>query len=138
MLWFFARRYIARTIAGLISDIGICRKSELNKFPDLWTQYKKVKHGKRFDRSDVWFDWMWGKADEHQGAGTDGDRTFLYEHPPEGDWAQEGSREVKVVGVFDTVGSIGMPEVLGFKLPSAGKDGWHNVGLSASEYSLIP
>lgn len=122
--------YTARTIAGLISDIGICHKSQLNNFPDLWRQYKKVKKGKRFDRSDAWFDWMFGKADEHQGAGTEGNRQFLYEHAPQGDWAQQGSREVKVVGVFDTVGSIGMPEVLGFKLPSTGKDGWHNVGLS--------
>ncbi|KAJ5731263.1 uncharacterized protein N7483_005771 [Penicillium malachiteum] len=124
--------YTARTIAGLISDIGVCSKSDLNKFPDLWKVYKKLKHGKRFDRSDLWFDWMFGKADEHQGAGKDGDRTFLYEHAPEGDWAQPGSREVEVVGVFDTVGSIGMPEVLGFKLPSTGKDGWHNVGLSTN------
>ncbi|KAJ5273431.1 hypothetical protein N7478_008556 [Penicillium angulare] len=122
--------YTARTIAGLISDIGICQKWDLNQFPDLWAVYKKVKHGKRFDRSDLWFDWMWGKADEHQGSGTENDRTFRYTHAPEGDWAQEGSREVEVVGVFDTVGSIGMPEVLGFKLPSTGKDGWHNVGLS--------
>ncbi|KAJ5387080.1 hypothetical protein N7509_009621 [Penicillium cosmopolitanum] len=122
--------YTARTIAGLISDVGICHKSELNSFPDLWRQYKKVKKGKRFDRSDLWFDWMFGKADENQGAGTEGNREFRYEHAPQGDWAQEGSREVKVVGVFDTVGSIGMPQVLGFKLPSTGKDGWHNVGLS--------
>ena len=125
--------YTARSIAGLISDIGICRKSELNNFPDLWRQYKKVGQGKRFDRSDVWFDWMFGKADEHQGAGKEGDRRFLYEHAPQGDWAQDGSREVKLVGVFDTVGAIGMPEVLGFKLPSTGKDGWHNVGLSPSK-----
>ncbi|KAJ5945501.1 hypothetical protein N7454_002340 [Penicillium verhagenii] len=122
--------YTARTIAGLISDIGICQKFELNKFPDLWAMYKKVKHGKRFDRSDLWFDWTWGKADEHQGAGTKDNREFVYEQVPEGDWAQEGSKEIEVVGVFDTVGAIGMPEVLGVKLPSAGKNGWHNVGLS--------
>ncbi|KAJ5656702.1 hypothetical protein N7507_008652 [Penicillium longicatenatum] len=122
--------YTARTISGLISDIGICHKSDLNKFPDLWAMYKKVRHGKRFDRSDLWFDWTWGKADEHQGAGTKDDRNFVYEQVPEGEWAQEGSKEVEVVGVFDTVGAIGMPQVLGMKLPSAGKNGWHNVGLS--------
>ncbi|KAJ5545970.1 hypothetical protein N7494_003555 [Penicillium frequentans] len=122
--------YTARTIAGLISDIGICHKSDLNKFPDLWAMYKQVKHGKRFDRSDLWFDWRWGKADENQGAGTKDNRTFVYEQVPEGEWAQDGSKEVEVVGVFDTVGAIGMPQVLGMKLPSAGKNGWHNVGLS--------
>lgn len=116
--------YTARTIAGLISDIGICHKRDLNKFPDLWAVYKNIKPGKRFHRSEEWFDWIWGKADEHQGAKGE----FVYEKPPQGDWAQEGSREVEVVGVYDTVGSLGMPEVLGIKLRSS--DGWHNVGLS--------
>lgn len=118
--------YSARTIAGLISDIGICHKRDLNKFPDLWAVYKNMEPGKRFHRSDEWFDWMWGKADEHQGAKGE----FVYAKPPQGDWAQEGSREVEVVGVYDTVGSLGMPEVMGIKLPSS--DGWHNVGLSPS------
>lgn len=116
--------YTARTIAGLISDIGICHKRDLNKFPDLWAVYKKIEPGKRFHRSEEWFDWRWGKADENQGA----KGPFIYEKPPQGDWAQDGSREVEVVGVYDTVGSLGIPEVLGVKLPSS--DGWHNVGLS--------
>ncbi|KAF7719632.1 Uncharacterized protein PECH_004128 [Penicillium ucsense] len=120
--------YTARTIAGLISDIGVCQQADLNRFPDLWAVYKKVKHGKRFHRSDLWFDWMWGQADEHQGAGDADHRDFVYESVPQGDWAQEGSREVDVVGVFDTVGSLGMPEVFGIKFPNS--EGWHNVGLS--------
>lgn len=120
--------FTARTIAGLISDVGICYKKDLNKFPDLWAEYKKVKPGKRFHRSDLWFDWMWGKADEHQGAGGG---KFLYEKVPQGDWAQEGSREIEVVGVYDTVGALGMPEVMGFKLQP--REAWHNVGLSPSK-----
>jgi hypothetical protein len=127
--------YTARTIAGLISDIGICRKSDLNKFPDLWAIYKKLEPGKRFHRSELWFDWMWGKADEKQGAGDKIHREFVYEKPPQGDWAQEGSRDVEVVGVYDTVGALGMPEVLGIKLPSS--EGWHNVGLSPSKFLTI-
>lgn len=124
--------YTARTIAGLISDIGICHKRDLNKFPDLWAVYKHIEPGKRFHRSDEWFDWMWGKADEHQGAKGE----FVYAKPPQGDWAQEGSREVEVIGVYDTVGSLGIPEVMGIKLPSS--DGWHNVGLSPSMlFSLV-
>ncbi|KGO42875.1 protein of unknown function DUF2235 [Penicillium expansum] len=124
--------FTARAIAGLISDIGICRKQDLNRFPDLWEVYKEKKHGERFYCSDLWFEWMDGKADENQGAQGD---TFLFEKRGKGDWAQEGSRDVEVVGVYDTVGAIGMPKVLGMKLPSwllwwAGKDGWENVGLS--------
>ncbi|KAJ5960943.1 uncharacterized protein N7479_008093 [Penicillium vulpinum] len=124
--------FTARAIAGLISDIGICSKQDLNRFPDLWEVYKKTKPGERFYCSDLWFEWMDGKADENQGAR--GER-FVFEKRPEGDWAQEGSRDIEVVGVYDTVGAIGMPEVLGMKLPSwllwwMDKDGWENVGLS--------
>ncbi|EKV06469.1 Phospholipase D/Transphosphatidylase [Penicillium digitatum] len=124
--------YTARAIAGLISDVGICSKQDLNRFPDLWAVYKKHPPGERFYCSDLWFEWMDGKADENQGARGE---TFIFEQRPEGDWAQEGSRDVEVVGVFDTVGAIGLPEVLGIRLPSwllwwAGKDGWENVGLS--------
>ncbi|KAJ5902255.1 hypothetical protein N7495_002783 [Penicillium taxi] len=122
--------YTARTIAGLISDVGICYKIDLNRFPDLWAVYKTFPHGDRFHRSDLWFDWLWGKADEHQGAGSEGNRELICEEAPQRDWAQEGSREVKVVGVFDTVGSLGMPEVMGIKLPTTPNNSWHNVGLS--------
>ena len=129
--------FTARAIAGLISDIGICSKQDLNRFPDLWKVYKKNKPGERFYCSDLWFEWIDGKADENQGARGE---TFVFEKRPEGDWAQEGSRDVEVVGVYDTVGAIGMPEVLGIKLPSwflwwSEKSGWENVGLSPSEYT---
>ncbi|KAJ5978273.1 hypothetical protein N7501_001615 [Penicillium viridicatum] len=124
--------FTARAIAGLISDIGVCSKQDLNRFPDLWKVYKKTKPGERFYCSDLWFEWMDGKADEKQDARGE---TFVFEKRPEGDWAQEGSRDVEVVGVFDTVGAIGMPEVLGIKLPSwflwwSERSGWENVGLS--------
>jgi uncharacterized protein (DUF2235 family) len=128
--------FTARAIAGLISDIGICGKHDLNKFPDLWEVYKKNEPGKRFYCSDLWFEWMEGKADENQGAKGD---EFIFEKRAQGDWAQEGSRNIEVVGVYDTVGSIGIPEVLGVKLPSwllwwSDKGSWENVDLSASEY----
>ncbi|CAI7656839.1 unnamed protein product [Penicillium glandicola] len=124
--------FTARAIAGLISDIGVCSKQDLNRFPDLWEVYKKNKPGERFYCSDLWFEWMDGKADENQGARGE---SFVFEKRPEGDWAQEGSRDVEVVGVYDTVCAIGMPEVLGMKLPSwllrwSGKSGWENIGLA--------
>ena len=129
--------FTARTIAGLVSDIGICSKQDLNRFPDLWEVYKKSKPGERFYCSDLWFEWMDGKADEDQGARGD---SFIFEKRPEGDWAQEGSRDVEVVGVYDTVSALGMPEVLGMKLPSwlswwTRKGGCENVGLATSKYT---
>lgn len=127
--------FTARAIAGLISDIGICNKHDLNRFPDLWKVYKKNKPGERFYCSDLWFEWMEGKADEKQGAKGD---EFKFSRLGQGDWAQEGSRNVEVVGVYDTVGSIGMPALFGMKLPKwltwwSDQSGWENVDLSASK-----
>jgi hypothetical protein len=131
--------YTARTIAGLISDIGICEKKDLNRFPDLWEMYKtRPNKNEPFYGSDSWFEWIEGKADEHQGAkGTD----FFFAKRGSGDWAQPGSRDVEVVGVYDTVGAIGIPAVLGVKippgwLPGANEAGWQNVTLSASKNPL--
>ncbi|KAJ5938685.1 hypothetical protein N7466_001819 [Penicillium verhagenii] len=122
--------FTARSIAGVITDIGLCNKADLNKFPELWKNYKTFKtnkdnKGKRFFHSKSWFEWMWGTADITQGAGDakSGD-----------DWAQKGSRAVEVVGVYDTVGAIGMPEVAGVKIPQwlSWKENpeWQSVGLS--------
>ncbi|KAJ5274110.1 hypothetical protein N7478_009235 [Penicillium angulare] len=154
MVFGFSRgAYTARTIAGVITDIGLCYQKDLNQFPELWTQYKAFKRekknkGKRFFRSETWFKWMWGSADETQGAGDATKGSFVISEGNHGkpcrdhdwalldnDWAQPGSRSVEVVGVYDTVGAIGMPEVVGFKVPQWAlfwkeKPDWHNVGLS--------
>lgn len=134
--------YTARTIAGLISDIGICEQSNLNKFPDLWKVYKEhaKKHpGKRFHRSDDWYEWMWGKLDENQGAGGPNETELRWAQEAQGPWSSDDSKEVEVVGVYDTVGALGMPEVLGIKIPQnllfwADQPGWQNTELSASTY----
>ncbi|KAJ5125271.1 hypothetical protein N7526_007448 [Penicillium atrosanguineum] len=112
--------FTARTIAGLISDIGICDQSNLNKFPDLWKVYKqhgKDHPGKRFHRSDAWYEWMWGKLDENQGAGGPNETELRWTQMAEGEWSPDETKEVEVVGVYDTVGALGMPEVFGFKFP---------------------
>ncbi|KAJ5776624.1 uncharacterized protein N7511_001635 [Penicillium nucicola] len=127
--------FTARTIAGLISDVGICDKKDLNRFPDLWDAYKGRPLKKEpFYGSDAWFEWIEGKADEKQGANG---KKFKWVERSNSDWAQDGSRIVEVVGVYDTVGAIGMPAVLGMKFPtgflSGGDDsGWQNVTLSAN------
>ncbi|KAJ5701298.1 hypothetical protein N7488_008846 [Penicillium malachiteum] len=152
MVFGFSRgAYTARTIAGVITDIGLCHQDDLNRFPELWTQYKgfkghKENKGKRFFRSKGWYDWMWAKADETQGAAGS---EFIIKEGKHGKlpgnniwanldttWAQKGSRNVEVVGVYDTVGALGMPEVAGMKIPQGvffwQEAPWHNVGLSTN------
>ncbi|KAJ5777045.1 hypothetical protein N7520_000291 [Penicillium odoratum] len=147
MVFGFSRgAFTARTIAGVITDIGLCHQEDLNNFPELWTHYKAFKNdkknaGKRFFRSETWCKWLWGEAKvkdghffiEESSRGAPGNgKTWATQ---DDDWAQEGSRTVDVVGVYDTVGAIGMPEVGGLKIPQwmlFWKDSaeWHNVGLS--------
>ncbi|GFP55759.1 hypothetical protein ACSS6W_008843 [Trichoderma asperelloides] len=127
--------YTARSIAGLISDIGICEPRKLQDFHEIWELYKANKSGKRFHGSQAWFDYLDGiPADDKDQPDDLGYRNmnFVWKKAPRGDWAiSPESREIEVVGVFDTVGALGLPDVQGFKLEwGSDKYGFHNVKLN--------
>ncbi|KAF7556163.1 hypothetical protein G7Z17_g1619 [Cylindrodendrum hubeiense] len=122
--------YTARSIAGLISDIGICEPSRLHDFHEIWDLYKKNNKGERFHGSDAWFDYLDGvpEADENQLDPSH----IAWKSPPRGDWAvTPESREIEAIGVYETVGALGIPEMRGVKL-TWGPDthGFHNVKLN--------
>lgn len=52
--------YTARSIAGLISDIGICEPRQLQDFHEIWEAYKSNYQGERFRGSDAYYDYMDG------------------------------------------------------------------------------
>lgn len=124
--------YTARTIAGLVSDIGICQPRDMNIFPEIWELYKQM-NGERFYGSDQYFEWVDGKPAEKKSEGME----VEWEKYPHADWASTPeSREVEVVGVFDTVASIGVPSIHGIeaKLPWSKDDPkFHNVRLNRSK-----
>ncbi|RAL08030.1 T6SS phospholipase effector Tle1-like catalytic domain-containing protein [Aspergillus homomorphus CBS 101889] len=126
--------YTARAIAGLISDVGICERRDLHRFPELWKLYKKPRENRPFYCSDDYFRFIDGRASEnHRKHGTD--TGLAWEANYNHDWAQKDSRLVEVVAVYDTVQALGIPEVAGVQLPAYmmfWKDppGWHNVNLS--------
>ncbi|KAF7877314.1 hypothetical protein EAF04_000997 [Stromatinia cepivora] len=141
--------YTARAIAGLISDIGICSKSRLQEFPELWKLYRQRKSkeksgvisGRRFYGSAQYWDWQLGRLADPQPAPEDRpDGKLVWDIKPQdidAPWARsKESMDVEVVGVFDTVGALGPPEVFGFELPEWARFGekpeWHNVALSAN------
>ncbi|KAJ5241405.1 uncharacterized protein N7469_002996 [Penicillium citrinum] len=129
--------YTARAIAGLISDLGICSKTDIQDFPEVWRLYKKshtAVTGDRFYGSDAYFDWQDGKPADPQPEERQ-DNRIVWESLGRGEWAQTPeSREIEVVGVFETVGALGFPEVFGYEVPQwltrTDKPEWHNVGLS--------
>ncbi|KAJ5357731.1 hypothetical protein N7541_004889 [Penicillium brevicompactum] len=128
--------YTARAVAGLISDLGICSKVDIQDFPEIWKLYKSghpAVTGERFYGSDAYFEWHDGKPADPQPVERQGEK-IVWESVGRGEWARPGSRQVEVVGVFDTVGALGFPEVFGYEVPKwltrTDKPEWHNVGLS--------
>ncbi|KAH8656906.1 hypothetical protein BGZ61DRAFT_540724 [Ilyonectria robusta] len=125
--------YTARSIAGLISDIGICEPSKLHEFHEIWELYKKNYKGERFHGSDAWFDYLDGVPEDDQNqTAAYGTEDFGWKNPPRGEWARTPeSREIEVVGVYETVGALGIPEMRGVKFGwGPDKHGFHNVKLN--------
>ncbi|KAK8134075.1 hypothetical protein PG984_006087, partial [Apiospora sp. TS-2023a] len=132
--------YTARAVAGLVNDIGVISPRDLQDFPDLYALYQKHKESHSFRKSTAYREWVNGKlsADQppqtQEGAFQEPPR---YEKPPHAS-APESSRVVQVVGVFDTVGSLGIPDLtwtLGNlkwieKFVGIPDPGFHNVALS--------
>jgi hypothetical protein len=134
--------YTARAVAGLVTDIGIIRPRDMQDFPKLYVIYQNHTHSHTFRKSKEWREWV------------DGERLFdpaqqgiaeAWKHSP-AQWKQrphgeapESTRWVEAVGVFDTVGSLGVPKTEGLgsltinffgrQIP-AEKFGFHNVTLS--------
>ncbi|KAL5041616.1 hypothetical protein BDW71DRAFT_211952 [Aspergillus fruticulosus] len=78
--------YTVRSVAGLVSDVGVLSADQMSSFPGLWEAYRKNTGGKAFTDTD------WYKDPKNRGKLRKEDVT------------------IKVVGVWDTVGALGIPE----------------------------
>ncbi|KAK2010399.1 hypothetical protein LZ32DRAFT_681462 [Colletotrichum eremochloae] len=121
--------YTARSVAGLITDIGIIQPKEMDDFPVLYKIYREHHDNYPFRESQAYREWVTGKFK--------GGEQIQKSHrlPP------ESSRVIEVVGVFDTVGALGIPglgwaqRLLNFivhRFPVSGIDyqGFHNTSIS--------
>jgi uncharacterized protein (DUF2235 family) len=139
--------YTARAVAGLVSDIGVIKPIHMQFFPDLYRTYMANDEGIEFRQTNGWKWFTEGKlskkGEEWKARGVPFDTNNLqqlaewYEIHPHGELAvSPESRKVKVVGVFDTVGSLGIPDMLGISLAwRRTKYGFHNVKLTESLYA---
>ena len=131
--------YTARAVAGLVTDIGIISPKDLQDFPDLYALYQAHKDSFNFRKSKNYREWTYGVLSKKQPEKVAGgfQPGPVYDKPPRRE-APEASRVVQVVGVFDTVGSLGIPDLTWTKynlkflekysgIPSVG---FHNVSLS--------
>jgi uncharacterized protein (DUF2235 family) len=134
--------YTARAVSGLVSDIGVIKPIHMQFFPDLYRMYMMNDEGVEFRKTDAWKWFTEGKlskkGEELRAKGVLFDRANrqqlaeVWEIRPHGELAvSPESRKVKVVGVFDTVGSLGIPDMLGISLAwNRTKYGFHNVKLT--------
>lgn len=136
--------YTARAVAGLVGDIGVLRPPSMTFFPELYRLYMTNDEGLDFRKTQAWSWFDKGKlskkGEELQAAGVNVDAIGLddlkslaevWEIRPHRDLAIPNSQKVKVVGVFDTVGSLGIPDMVGLNLSRARtKYGFHNVRLT--------
>ncbi|KAF1840427.1 uncharacterized protein K460DRAFT_297110 [Cucurbitaria berberidis CBS 394.84] len=136
--------YTARAVAGLVSDIGVIRPIDMQFFPDLYRLYMTNDEGIEFRKTEAWSWFTKGKlskkGEEMKKKGVNVDNIGLenlqglaeaWEIRPHKEIALPESRKVKVVGVFDTVGSLGIPDMVGLNLAwGRTKYGFHNVKLT--------
>lgn len=130
--------YTARAVAGLVNDIGIISPKDLHDFPQLYAKYQAHDDSNGFRKTDAYREWVTGVPFRPQDP-----QSFVAGTMPQ--WekrphisAPERSRVVQVVGVFDTVGSLGIPDLpwtrgnLKFveKFLDVPDPGFHNVALS--------
>jgi uncharacterized protein (DUF2235 family) len=138
--------YTARAVAGLVNDIGVISPRALQDFPDLYALYQNHKDSFAFRKSTAYREWAHGVLSAKQPAKVEGgfQEPTRYDKPPHGD-APESSRVVEVVGVFDTVGSLGIPDLKWTSwnlkalenIVGTPKAGFHNVALSPCKNSQV-
>ncbi|KAF1951904.1 hypothetical protein CC80DRAFT_495790 [Byssothecium circinans] len=131
--------YTARAVAGLVTDIGVIKAIDMHLFPQIYRAYMSNDEGLPFRETQAWKDFVDGKLSKKgielskKGEINDfKDHAQSWEIQPHRHLVSaEGSRKVKVVGVWDTVGSLGIPDVA--FLNNSGmrtQYGFHNVKLN--------
>jgi uncharacterized protein (DUF2235 family) len=137
--------YTARAVAGLVTDIGVIKPLDMQLFPQVYRAYQNNEEGLPFRETQAWKDFTEGKLSQkgHELKKTNEEwgvkeRAEGWEITPHIDLAaSEESRKIKVIGVWDTVGSLGVPDVAIFDNANfRTKYGFHNVKLNESKSRL--
>ncbi|KAL6712012.1 hypothetical protein ACN47E_003055 [Coniothyrium glycines] len=118
--------YTARAVAGLVSDIGVIQPIDMQFFPELYRLYMTNDEQEDFRKTEAWRWYTKGKLSAFGEQRMKEDKSFRPESIPEHDlemiakvWEvrpkktlpADSTRKVKVVGVWDTVGSLGIPDI---------------------------
>jgi uncharacterized protein (DUF2235 family) len=88
--------FTARATAGLVNEVGILRPSAMRRFIQMYSAF--VAEGK-FGPEDPDF----GETEDWQ--------KFITEEKPGSLMVERHKQEIKVIGVWDTVGALGVPAI---------------------------
>jgi uncharacterized protein (DUF2235 family) len=143
--------YTARAVAGLVTDIGVIQPNDMQYFPEVYRAYMSNSKGGRFRDSKPWTDFLDGVLSPEGQRRTDAGERFpglydfagqaqMWQSPPHAELAiSEESRQIKVIGVWDTVGSLGVPDIAFINNSKRrAKYGFHNVQLSSRKRFIWP
>jgi hypothetical protein len=104
--------FTARAIAGMITDLGVMKPDNMQAFASLFAAYQKNTGKFNFRKTKEYFEWKAGKAP----FVPESQKETVYPKIPwydmgKGDGMEyENSRSIELVGVFDTVGSLGLAD----------------------------
>ncbi|KAL1641941.1 hypothetical protein SLS58_005777 [Diplodia intermedia] len=95
--------YTARVLSGLVTEMGLLKPQHLHEFPRAFEIYKRLgsKAAKKVDKGKLFERWV----DYFVGSLPTADREFWHELRN-----KTYDVKVKVVGVWDTVGALGIPD----------------------------
>jgi uncharacterized protein (DUF2235 family) len=141
--------YTARAVAGLVSDIGVIEPVDMQFFPEIYRAYMMSGQGKLFSGNSAWTDFVEGRRSKKGeemlkkgiriGKADTKTQAEAWDMQPHGELViAKDSRKVKVVGVWDTVGSLGIPDVAGLDFASKRtRYGFHNVKLTERKFFCL-
>jgi uncharacterized protein (DUF2235 family) len=104
--------FTARAIAGMITDLGVMKPDNMQTFASLFAAYQKNTSKYNFRKTKEYFEWKRGKAPfvpESQKETCDL-KIPWYDMGTWGEIEYDNSRSIELVGVFDTVGSLGLAD----------------------------
>lgn len=115
--------FTARAIAGMITDLGVMKPDNMQNFASLFAAYQKNTSKYNFRKTKEYFEWKRGKAPfvpESQKEMCDL-KIPWYDMGTWGEMEYDNSRSIELVGVFDTVGSLGLADTYIHGMHRAGK-----------------
>jgi uncharacterized protein (DUF2235 family) len=125
--------YTARACAGLVCRVGICKPSAMGQFWEMYANYQSLEAKARIEDS-LWGKYWDGEPEKYTITVKKAAKTFW--RGAGSDWIAkaENNVSIKVIGVFDTVGSLGVPENVWFDVSAANKPyAFHNTEIHPRE-----